>query len=89
MTLRMYADRKGWPLERVTVNLNHTKTHHADCTDCGPKDKVDVFMREVGIEGDLTDEQLARLLEIADKCPVHRTLEAAAIVETRSVTIPA
>jgi putative redox protein len=89
MTLRMYADRKGWPLERVTVNLNHAKTHHADCTDCGPKDKVDVFTREVGIEGDLTDEQRARLLEIADKCPVHRTLESVAVVETRSVTIPA
>ncbi|MEM9055038.1 MAG: bifunctional alpha/beta hydrolase/OsmC family protein, partial [Pseudomonadota bacterium] len=69
MTLRMYADRKGWPLERVNVGLDHSKRHSDDCVDCGPKDRIDVFTRYIEIEGDLDDEQRARLLEIADRCP--------------------
>ncbi len=85
MTLRMYADRKGWPLERVTVHLNHRKAHMEDCIDCGPNSKVDVFTREILIEGDLSDEQRSRLLEIADRCPVHRTLESEAVIETQAV----
>lgn len=83
MTLRMYAARKDWPLERVTVALNHAKDHAEDCAHCEQGQKVDVFERTVFLEGDLTEEQRSRLLEIADKCPVHRTLETANLVRTR------
>ena len=86
MTLRMYADRKGWPLERVSVGLEHEKRHHDDCVDCGPKDRIDVFTRYIEIEGDLDETQRTRLLEIADRCPVHRTLEHGAKVETHLAT---
>ena len=86
MTLRMYANRKSWPLTRVTIGLDHAKKHHDDCLDCGPKDRIDVFTRSIQIEGDLDDEQRQRLLEIADRCPVHRTLEHGAKVETRLAT---
>jgi uncharacterized OsmC-like protein/fermentation-respiration switch protein FrsA (DUF1100 family) len=89
MTLRMYANRKGWPLERVTVGLEHAKKHADDCVDCGPKDRIDVFTRSIEIEGDLDDAQRQRLLEIADRCPVHRTLEHGAKVETYLATNPA
>lgn len=89
MTLRMYANRKGWPLQRVTVGLEHAKKHADDCIDCGPKDRIDVFTRSIVIEGDLDEEQRQRLLEIADRCPVHRTLEHGAKVETRLATNPA
>ncbi len=76
MTLRMYADRKKWPLERVLVRLQHDKIHAEDCAECETKEgKVDQLSREIEIVGDLDDEQRARLLEIADKCPVHQTLE--------------
>lgn len=75
MTLRMYANRKGWNLQSVNVHLEHKKEHFEDCNTCNDKlQKIDVFNRVIEIEGDLTDEQRTRLLEIADKCPVHRTL---------------
>ena len=83
MTLRMYADHKGWPLERVTVNLSHEKTHRKDCVNCGPQDRIDTFVRDIHLEGNLDSQQRKRLLEIADKCPVHRTLEADVSIETR------
>ena len=89
MTLRMYANRKGWPLERVTVGLDHAKKHADDCVDCGPQDRIDVFTRYIQIDGDLDDDQRQRLLEIADRCPVHRTLEHGAKVETHLATNPA
>lgn len=89
MTLRMYANRKGWPLERVSVGLEHAKAHADDCVDCGPKDRIDVFERYIQIEGDLEADQRQRLLEIADRCPVHRTLEHGAKVETHLATNPA
>lgn len=76
MTLRMYANRKKWPLEDIKINLQHSRTHADDCEDCDNKDqKVDLIERQIRFKGDLDDKQIARLLEIADKCPVHRTLE--------------
>jgi len=80
MTIRMYARRKGWPLSSVSVDISHAKEHAADAADPGAK--VDHFDRTIWLEGDLTDEQRERLLEIADKCPVHRTLERASTVTT-------
>jgi len=75
MTLRMYADRKKWPLEGVTVDLKHHKIHAKDCLECETaKGYVDRIEREVGLFGVLTADQQKRLLEIADRCPVHRTL---------------
>jgi len=85
MTLRAYADRKGWPLEEVTVKLVHGKVHGVDQETCINREpRVDRIEREIRIEGAaLTDEQRQRLLEIADRCPVHRTLSAGVFVETR------
>lgn len=75
MTLRMYADRKDWPLESVEVRLTHEKVHATDCESCDQENgKLDKLTREITVEGDLTEEQVQRLLEIADKCPVHKTL---------------
>ncbi|NQY04821.1 MAG: alpha/beta fold hydrolase [Flavobacteriaceae bacterium] len=76
MTLRMYADRKDWDLQEVTVHLSHDKIHAADCAACNNSAKnMDVLSREIEIKGNLDDKQRVRLMEIADKCPVHRTLE--------------
>ncbi len=75
MTLRMYADLKKLPLQRVAVTLRHRKIHAADCADCETRDgKVDEIERVITLEGELSDAQRQRLLEIANKCPVHRTL---------------
>ncbi|MGN6311660.1 MAG: bifunctional alpha/beta hydrolase/OsmC family protein [Xanthobacteraceae bacterium] len=75
MTMRMYADRKALPLERVTVTLSHRKIHAKDCADCETKvGMLDHIERVIAIEGDLDAEQRQKLMEIADKCPVHRTL---------------
>ncbi|HKJ72561.1 MAG TPA: bifunctional alpha/beta hydrolase/OsmC family protein [Alphaproteobacteria bacterium] len=86
MTLRMYAERKSWPLDRVRVRLNHQKIHAEDCKNCETKTgKIDRIERLIEIEGDLSEEQRSRLLEIADKCPVHRTLHSEILVETRQI----
>ncbi|TAK47030.1 MAG: OsmC family protein, partial [Betaproteobacteria bacterium] len=77
MTLRMYAAQKQWPLERVTVDLKHEKIHAADCAACETKEgRIDQIERTIRIEGPLEPAQRARLLEIADRCPVHRTLHS-------------
>ncbi len=80
MTIRMYARRKGWPLDGVSVDIAHAKEHAQDAADPGAK--VDHFDRTIRLTGDLSDEQRARLLEIADKCPVHKTLERSSTVRT-------
>lgn len=81
MTIRMYARRKGWPLLHVHVDVSHDKVHAQDA-ETATRDKIDTFRREVHLEGPLDSEQRQRLLEIADRCPVHRTLEATSKVET-------
>lgn len=81
MTLRMYARRKGWPLDSISVDISHDKVHAQDALPSGPA-KIDQFTRKIRLCGPLSDEQRAKLLEIADKCPVHRTLEAGARVIT-------
>ncbi len=75
MTLKMYARRKKWPLETVRVHLNYDKKHLDDASDYGNQgSKIDFFERSIEVVGDLDESQIARLLEIADKCPVHKTL---------------
>jgi uncharacterized OsmC-like protein len=75
MTLALYARRKGWALEAVTVRLRHSRIHAEDCADCETKvGMVDRIDREIVLAGRLAEDQRTRLLEIADKCPVHRTL---------------
>lgn len=88
MTLRMYADRKGLSVDKIGTTVTHGKVHAADCEDCGDEIKgrngrIDRFERQISIEGDLDETTRARMLEIADKCPVHKTLEAGATVVTR------
>jgi len=81
MTIRMYARRKRWPLTHVRVDVSHDKVHAQDAGDStGPK--IDRFHRAIALDGDLSEEQRAKLLEIADKCPVHRTLEAQSEITT-------
>jgi putative redox protein len=84
MTIRMYAERKKYPLERAEVRLRHQKVHADDCADCETKNsKVDVIEREIELLGDLSEEQREDLLRIADRCPVHRTLHSEIHVKTR------
>ena len=77
----MYARRKGWPLTHVSVDVNHDKVHAQDAG-TGAGDKIDTWRRAIRLQGDLSTEQRLRLLEIADKCPVHRTLERSSHVVT-------
>src|SRR5215210_3493404 len=86
MTLRMYADRKGWPLESVTVRLGHQKVHAMDWEECETKDKIDHIRLELELAGPLNEPQRVRLLEISERCPVHRTLTSEVMVETDLVT---
>ena len=84
MTLRIYADRRKWPLERARVVLQHHKVHAQDCVDCERKPaKMDVVDRIITLEGALTEEQRAKLMEIAERCPVHQTLQGKLQVNTR------
>lgn len=84
MTLRMYAERKQLPLDRVTVRLRHRKIHAADCAECETKEgMLDRIERTITLDGDLDAATRTRLLEIADKCPVHRTLKSEIDITTR------
>ena len=84
MTMRMYADLKGIPLERATVELRHDKIHAADCAACESREgKIDRIERIIRLEGPLSEEQRAKLLEISNKCPVHRTLHSEVTIPTR------
>jgi putative redox protein len=86
MTLRLYADRRKWPLERALISLRHRKVHAQDCIDCETKPaKMDVVDRIITLEGSLTEEQRARLLEIAERCPVQQTLGSKIQVNTKLV----
>ena len=86
MTLRMYADRKKLPLREIRVTLRHERVHQQDSEDCeAGTARIDVLHRAIALDGDLTPEQRARLMEIADRCPVHRTLEGPLEVRTTEV----
>ena len=88
MTVRLYADLKQIPLQRTEVRLHHDKIHAKDCAECETREgKIDRIDRAIAFEGDLSAEQRKRLLEIADKCPVHRTLKSE--VDIRTVETPA
>ncbi|MEP0546154.1 MAG: OsmC family protein [Rhodothermales bacterium] len=83
MTLRMYADRKEWPLEGITVHVEHDRLHAQDCAACETKEgKIDRLRRTITLDGALDDAQRTRLLAIADRCPVHRTLESEIVIAT-------
>ena len=84
MTIALYARRKGWPLTGVTVRLRHSRVHAADCAECETKaGLLDRIEREIALEGQLSEEQRNKALEIADKCPVHRTLTSEIDIRTK------
>jgi putative redox protein len=86
MTVGMYARRKSWPLEEVTVHLRHSKIHATDCAECETTEgMLDRIERDIHFAGPLTEEQRSKLLEIANKCPVHRTLTSEIDIVTRAV----
>jgi putative redox protein len=89
MTLRLYAERKQWAVGRISVELRHDRIHAQDCADCEAKEgQIDRLERVISVDGRLDDEQRARLLEIADKCPVHRTLKGEKVIATRFASDP-
>jgi putative redox protein len=90
MTVQMYARRKNWPLTGVEARLHTFKIHARDCDDCATdsKARVDIIEREMIFQGELSAEQRARLLEIAERCPVHRTLTTETRIRTTAVTPP-
>jgi uncharacterized OsmC-like protein len=86
MTIGLYARKRKWPLDKITVSLRHAKIHATDCEDCETKDgKIDRIEREIHLTGALTEEQRAKLMEIADLCPVHRTLTSEINIKTKAV----
>jgi putative redox protein len=86
ITVGMYARRKGWPLEEVTVNLRRAKIHASDCAECETREgMLDRIERDIHFAGSLTNEQRSKLLEIANKCPVHRTLTSEIAIKTRAI----
>jgi uncharacterized OsmC-like protein len=86
MTVRMYAERKQWPLDAVQVSLSHDRVHAEDCAECETKEGlVDRIAMTISFTGHLSSEQRKRLLEIAGRCPVHRTLDSRIQINTRLV----
>jgi putative redox protein len=84
MTIALYARRKRWALERVTVRLRHSRVHAQDCADCETRPAfLTLIERDIELEGALDQEQRARLLAIADRCPVHLTLTSQMEIRTR------
>lgn len=89
MTVRMYANRKRWPLTDVDVRVTHERRHAEDCRDCEHRDgSLEVLTRYITLHGDLSDDQRTRLLEIADRCPVHRTLTGQLDIESHPQAQP-
>jgi uncharacterized OsmC-like protein len=85
ITVTMYAQRKSWPLQEVTVRLRHSRIHAADCAECETKEgKIDRIELDIEFVGPLSSEQRSKLLEIANKCPVHRTLTSETNIKTRT-----
>ncbi|HLR24325.1 MAG TPA: OsmC family protein [Fodinibius sp.] len=83
MTIKMYVNHKGWELDDVYMELRHSKRHAEDCDNCeDPKSRIDTIEKEVIVEGDLTEEQIDRILDISKKCPVHRTLMSDISIES-------
>jgi uncharacterized OsmC-like protein len=87
MTIALYARRKQWPIEAITVTLGHSKIHAVDCAECETKEgMLDRIERDIALGGPLSAEQRQRLLEIAERCPVHRTLTSEISIRTRLVS---
>jgi len=86
MTIQMYARRKKWKIDNVETHVSYSKKHASDCENCeNDMAKIDSFEREISIKGDLDEKQLKRLMEIADKCPVHKTLSSKAQITTKLI----
>jgi putative redox protein len=86
MTIGFYARKRRWPLENITVSLRHSRIHAADCEECETKEgKIDRIELDIHLTGSLADEQRAKLMEIADKCPVHQTLTSEINIRTRVI----
>jgi uncharacterized OsmC-like protein len=86
MTIGLYARKRGWPLENITVSLRHSKIHARDCEECETKEgRVDRIWSEIHLDGALTDEQRTKLMEVAEKCPVHQTLTSEINIKTRAL----
>src|SRR5947208_4551524 len=86
MTIGLYARKRQWPLENITVSLRHSKIHAADCEDCETKEgKIDRIELDVQLTGSLTAEQREKLMEIAERCPVHQTLTSEINIKTRAI----
>lgn len=84
MTIAMYARRKQWALERVTVRLRHSRLHAEDCAGCETREaKLTIIERDIALDGELDEDQRARLLAIANRCPVHQTLTSEIDIRTR------
>jgi uncharacterized OsmC-like protein len=82
MTLLLYAERKKIPIETISVELDHQRTYRDDCVDCTEQERrIETISRHITIRGDVTDEQRKRLLQIAEKCPIHRTLRSTPVIQ--------